>query len=269
MTGQTPGNLQLDKLSVEALLQAINKEDQSVPLAVEKAIPQMTVLVEQLVQVLTNGGRIFYIGAGTSGRLGIVDASECVPTFGIPEGTFIGIMAGGDIALRKAVEFSEDNSTQAWLDLQAFNISSKDFVIGIAASGTTPYVLGAIKECSIHNIRTGCIVCNTNSPIAAQVNYPVEITVGPEILLGSTRMKAGTAQKLALNMISTSVMVRMGRVKGNKMVDMQLKNNKLIKRGALILVEELSISETEARELLDKFKSVRQALEWHKNNARN
>jgi len=269
MTDQTPGNLQLDKLSVDELLHAINNADQSVPLAVQKAIPQMTVLVDQLVQILTNGGRIFYIGAGTSGRLGIVDASECVPTFGIPEGTFIGIMAGGDIALRKAVEFSEDNSTQAWIDLQAYNISSKDFVIGIAASGTTPYVLGALKECALHKIQTGCIVCSKNSPIATQVNFPVEIAVGPEILLGSTRMKAGTAQKLALNMISTSVMVQMGRVKGNKMVDMQLKNNKLIKRGVLILVEELGITETEARQLLEKFKSVRLALEWHKNNARN
>jgi N-acetylmuramic acid 6-phosphate etherase len=266
-TNQTSGNEQLDKMSVAELLQAINKEDQTVPLAVEKAIPQMTVLVDKLVQILTQGGRIFYIGAGTSGRLGIVDASECVPTFGIPEGVVVGIMAGGDIALRKAVEFSEDNSTQAWLDLQAYNISSKDFVIGIAASGTTPYVLGALKECAIHNIQTGCIVCNTNSPIAAKVDYPVEVSVGPEILLDSTRMKAGTAQKLALNMISTSVMIRMGKVKGNKMVDMQLKNNKLIKRGMLILVEELGITETKARELLDKFKSVRLALEWHKKNA--
>jgi N-acetylmuramic acid 6-phosphate etherase len=265
-TGQTSGNIQLDKLSVAELLYAINKEDQTVPLAVEEAIPQMTVLVDKLVQTITQGGRIFYIGAGTSGRLGIVDASECVPTFGIPEGIVVGIMAGGDIALRKAVEFSEDNSTQAWLDLQTYNISSKDFVIGIAASGTTPYVLGALKECAKHSIQTGCIVCTTQSPIAAQVNYPVEIAVGPEILLGSTRMKAGTAQKLALNMISTSVMVRMGRVQGNKMVDMQLKNNKLIKRGMLILVEELGITETEARELLNKFKSVRQALEWHKKN---
>lgn len=251
----------LEKMSVKELLTNINKEDKTVPNAIEKVIPVIELLVQQIVAKMSAGGRLFYIGAGTSGRLGIVDASECPPTFGVEQGLVIGLMAGGDRAIRKAVEFAEDDTEQGWKDLLEYNINDKDVVIGIAASGTTPYVVGALKTCNEHNIMTGAIVCNEGSPVAQAATFPVEVVVGPEFVTGSTRMKSGTAQKLILNMISTSVMIRLGRVKGNKMVDMQLSNNKLIDRGVKMVMNELSISETEASGLLEKHGSVRKAIE--------
>src|SRR5688500_585994 len=229
----------LEKMSVSELLTNINNEDKTVPLAVEQAIPQIEKLVEVIVEKLSNGGHLFYIGAGTSGRLGIVDASECPPTYGVPQGLVIGIIAGGDSAIRKAVEFAEDDPEQAWKDLQAFDINEKDVVIGIAASGRTPYVLGGLEACHAHNIATGGITCNAGSALAKLAQYPIEAVTGPEFVTGSTRMKAGTAQKLVLNMLTTSVMIKLGRVKGNKMVDMQLSNHKLIGRGEKMLMDEL------------------------------
>jgi N-acetylmuramic acid 6-phosphate etherase len=256
----------LDEMSVRELLQAINTEDKSVPVAVEKAIPQIEKLVNAMVSRIKAGGRIFYIGAGTSGRLGIVDASELPPSFGVPHGMAIGIIAGGDTAIRKAVEFAEDDFEQAWKDLSAHQINETDCVIGIAASGRTPYVIGGLKTARENQILTGCIVCNPDSEIASVCEYPVEVIVGPEFVTGSTRMKSGTAQKLVLNMISTSVMIQMGRVKGNKMVDMQLTNKKLISRGTKMIMEELKIGRDEAEALLLKYGSVRKAIE-NKNNA--
>lgn len=250
----------LEKMSVIELLNNMNKEDKTVPLAIEKAIPQINALVEAIVPKLKNGGRLFYLGAGTSGRLGIVDASECPPTYGIEHGIVIGLIAGGDDAIRKAVEFAEDDLLQGWEDLTHYNINENDVVIGIAASGTTPYVLGALNQCNERNIITGCITCNAGSPIALAAKFPVEVVVGPEFVTGSTRMKAGTAQKLSLNMISTSVMIKLGKVKGNKMVDMQLSNKKLIERGAGIIAKNLTIDHNEARELLLKHGSVRKAM---------
>jgi N-acetylmuramic acid 6-phosphate etherase len=208
---------------------------------------------------------LFYVGAGTSGRLGIVDASECPPTFGVPHGLVIGLIAGGDSAIRKAVEFAEDSKEQGWKDLEEFNISEKDMVIGIAASGTTPYVLGALEGCNERGIPTGCITCNEGSPLAKRAKFPVVVIVGPEFVTGSSRMKAGTAQKLVLNMISTAAMIQLGRVKGNKMVDMQLSNNKLVDRGTRMVMEALDISEGKANELLLKHESVRKAIEAYKN----
>ncbi len=253
----------LEKMSVHDLLSNINKEDKTVPLAIEKVIPQIEVLVTIIVEKLKNGGRLFYIGAGTSGRLGIVDASECPPTFGVELGLVVGLIAGGDKAIRKAVEFAEDDTEQGWKDLQSKTISDKDVVIGIAASGTTPYVIGALKHCNQNNIVTGSITCNANSPVAQAAKFSVEVIVGPEFVTGSTRMKAGTAQKLVLNMISTSVMIQLGRVKGNKMVDMQLSNNKLIDRGTKMIMDALNIEETKAKELLDTFGNVRAAINHH------
>ncbi len=250
----------LEKMSVETILHSINKEDKIVPYAIEEAIPEISLIIPMIVKKLQDGGRLIYIGAGTSGRLGIVDASECPPTFGVSHDLVIGIMAGGDQAIRKAVEFAEDDEEQGWKDLQNLHITEADFVIGIAASGTTPYVVGAIKRCRENNILTSCITCNEGSPLAATAEFPIEVIVGPEFVTGSTRMKAGTAQKLVLNMISTAVMVRLGRVKGNRMVDMQLSNHKLVKRGIQMLVEELEISYEEARELLNKYGSVRSAI---------
>ncbi|HRD41057.1 MAG TPA: N-acetylmuramic acid 6-phosphate etherase, partial [Bacteroidia bacterium] len=212
----------LENMSVLELLQNMNKEDKTVPLAVEKVIPSIEKLVEVIMEKMKSGGRLFYTGAGTSGRLGIVDASECPPTYGIEHGRVIGLIAGGDEAIRKAVEFAEDDVNQGWEDLKLHQINSKDVVIGIAASGTTPYVVGALEQCNKNNIITGCITCNAGSPVAKVAQYPIEVVVGPEFVTGSTRMKSGTAQKLVLNMISTSVMIKLGRVKGNKMVDMQL-----------------------------------------------
>lgn len=215
---------------------------------------------------MQNGGRLFYIGAGTSGRLGIVDASECPPTYGVPQGKVIGIIAGGDTAIREAVEFAEDSTTQGFKDLKAYKISKKDIVIGIAASGATPYVASALKTCREKNIATACIVCNKKSVVASHADYKIECVVGPEFVTGSTRMKAGTAQKLILNMISTSVMIQLGHVKGNKMVDMQLSNTKLINRGAKMIMQELAIDETEAARLLLHYGSVRKAVDSFRAN---
>ena len=250
----------LEKMDIKELLVNINNEDKTVPLAVEKSLPQIEKLAEQVVGKLKNGGRLFYIGAGTSGRLGILDASECPPTFGVPHDLVIGIIAGGDSAIRKAVEFAEDSTTQGWKDLKAFNITKKDIVIGIAASGTTPYVIGALQQCNKNNIVTGCITCNQNSPLSQTAQFSIEVIVGPEFVTGSSRMKAGTAQKLILNMITTSTMIKLGKVKDNKMVDMQLSNNKLVDRGGKMLMKELNIHLEEAQKLLDKHQNVRLAI---------
>uniref|UniRef100_UPI004049A9D6 N-acetylmuramic acid 6-phosphate etherase n=1 Tax=Gelidibacter sp. TaxID=2018083 RepID=UPI004049A9D6 len=255
----------LEQMTINELLQNINTEDKTVPLAVEKAIPQIEKLVEQIVIKLKSGGRLFYIGAGTSGRLGIVDASECPPTFGVPHDLVIGLIAGGDKAIRKAVEFAEDSTTQGYEDLQSYNVSSKDVVIGIAASGTTPYVINSLKKCNENNIITGGISCNHNSPLSQTAQYPIEIIVGPEFVTGSSRMKAGTAQKLVLNMISTATMIQLGKVKGNKMVDMQLSNHKLVDRGVKMLMNELQVNQSEAQNLLDTYKNVRTAIQNHPN----
>lgn len=250
----------LEQMSISELLNNINKEDKSVPLAVENALPQIEALVGVVVKKLKNGGRLFYLGAGTSGRLGILDASECPPTFGVPYNVVIGIIAGGDTAIRKAVEFAEDSTTQGWKDLKSYQISSNDVVIGIAASGTTPYVIAALEACNTQNIITGCITCNKNSPLSKTAQYPIEVVVGPEFVTGSSRMKAGTAQKLVLNMITTTSMIQLGHIKGNKMVDMQLSNNKLVDRGIKMIMAELNISEKEAQNLLHTHKNVRSAI---------
>ncbi|TXE13960.1 N-acetylmuramic acid 6-phosphate etherase [Seonamhaeicola algicola] len=250
----------LEKKSVNELLTNINNEDKTVPYAVEKALPQIEILVSEIVKKLKSGGRLFYIGAGTSGRLGIVDASECPPTFGVDHGLVIGLIAGGDTAIRKAVEFAEDSTTLGWEDLQKHNISSNDVVIGIAASGTTPYVISALNTCNENNIVTGCITCNHNSPLSQTAQFPIEVIVGPEFVTGSSRMKAGTAQKLVLNMITTASMIQLGHVKGNKMVDMQLSNNKLVDRGTKMIMKELNIPENQAQKLLNKYGSVRLAI---------
>ena len=251
----------LEKMSVSELLTNINNEDKTVPLAVEKALPQIEALVTEIVSKMNLGGRLFYIGAGTSGRLGIVDASECPPTFGVPFDMVVGIIAGGDMAIRKAVENAEDNTTQAWIDLQEHNINENDVVIGIAASGTTPYVIGGLQACNENNIATGSISCNAGSPLSQTAKFPIEVIVGPEFVTGSSRMKAGTAQKLVLNMISTATMIQLGRVKGNKMVDMQLSNDKLVDRGVKMIMGEIPISYEEASELLSRHGNVRKAIE--------
>ncbi|MEI6677123.1 MAG: N-acetylmuramic acid 6-phosphate etherase [Mariniphaga sp.] len=248
---ESPSNFDnLDKMSVEELLTNINEEDSKVHIAVRQAIPQIKNLVEQIEIRMKKGGRVFYLGAGTSGRLGVLDASEIPPTFGVPENMVIGLIAGGDIALRKAVEAAEDDQDKAWDSLQGFNINNNDVVIGIAASGTTPYVIGGIKHARSNGILTGCITCNPGSEIAEVTEFPVEAIVGPEFVTGSTRLKAGTAQKMILNMITTTIMIKMGRVKGNKMVNMQLTNKKLIERGTQMIVDELHIPSDEARRLL-------------------
>jgi N-acetylmuramic acid 6-phosphate etherase len=254
----------LEKMSVRELLTNINKEDKSVPIAIEKEIPKIEKLVNVIVKQMQAGGRLFYMGAGTSGRLGIVDASECPPTYGVPFGLVIGIIAGGDKAIRKAVEFAEDDTEQGWKDLLKHKINSKDVVIGIAASGSTPYVIGALEACNNNGITTGCIVCNKGSNVAKVAKHKIEIVVGPEFVTGSTRMKSGTAQKLTLNMISTSVMIKLGKVKGNKMVDMKLSNNKLVDRGTNMVAAELKISYKKANELLLKYESVRKAVNSYK-----
>lgn len=259
-TEQNSNHNHLEKMNVTELLTNINNEDKTVPDAVEKAIPQIESLVIQIVKKLKNGGKLFYIGAGTSGRLGILDASECPPTFGVSHDLVIGLIAGGDTAIRKAVEFAEDSPDQGWRDLVEHNISKKDIVIGIAASGTTPYVVKALQHCNKNKIITGCITCNEGSPLATTAQFPIVITVGPEFVTGSSRMKAGTAQKLVLNMISTSTMIQLGRVKGNKMVDMQLSNNKLVDRGTRMIMEELSIDREKASKLLEQYGSVRNAI---------
>lgn len=255
----------LEKMSVSELLYNINNEDKIVPLAVEKALPQIESLVSKVVEKMKLGGRLFYIGAGTSGRLGIVDASECPPTFGVPFDLVNGIIAGGDKAIRKAVENAEDNTTQAWIDLQEQNISQNDVVIGIAASGTTPYVIEGLKKCNENNIITGCITCNEGSPLALTANFPIVVVVGPEFVTGSSRMKAGTAQKLVLNMISTATMIQLGKVKGNKMVDMQLSNDKLVDRGVKMIMSEIPVDYEKASQLLMEFGSVRKAVDSFQN----
>ncbi|MBK7668981.1 MAG: N-acetylmuramic acid 6-phosphate etherase [Sphingobacteriaceae bacterium] len=257
----------LENMSVEELLRNMNKEDKTVPNAIEKVIPNIEALVNVIAEKMKTGGRLFYLGAGTSGRLGIVDASECPPTYGIEHGRVIGLIAGGDDAIRKAVEFAEDDINQGWEDLKAHKVNSNDVVIGIAASGSTPYVVGALEHCNKNNIVTGCITCNGGSNVAKVSKFPIEVIVGPEFVTGSTRMKSGTAQKLVLNMISTSVMIKLGRVKGNKMVDMQLSNNKLVDRGTKMLMKNTGLEDYEkAKELLLKHGSVRKATESLKNS---
>ncbi|MCI2227766.1 N-acetylmuramic acid 6-phosphate etherase [Polaribacter sp. MSW13] len=263
-TEQDSNYNQLEKMSLADLLTNINNEDKTVPFAVEKSLPQIEKLTQQIVDKLKIGGRLFYIGAGTSGRLGVLDASECPPTFGVPSELVVGLIAGGDTAIRNAVEFAEDSTNQGWLDLQEKNICNKDVVIGIAASGTTPYVITALEECNKNKIITGCITCNKNSPLADVSQFPIEVIVGPEFVTGSSRMKAGTAQKLVLNMISTSTMIQLGKIKGNKMVDMQLSNKKLVNRGENMLVSELNIDQNMASKLLAKYGSVRNAVKNYK-----
>lgn len=250
----------LDELPVSELLQHINQEDKTVPNAVEKALPQIQKLVLATTEKMRAGGRLFYIGAGTSGRLGVVDASECPPTFGVPFDWVVGIIAGGDSAIRKAVEFAEDDAEQAWLDLQEYNITDKDVLVGLAASGRTPYVIGGLRKANEMGLVTGCIVCNAGSPVASEAQYPVEVVTGPEFVTGSTRMKAGTAQKLVLNMLTTTVMIQLGRVKGNKMVDMQLTNHKLVDRGTRMIMQEIGVDEETASQLLNEHGSVRKAV---------
>ncbi|NGM62427.1 N-acetylmuramic acid 6-phosphate etherase [Sphingobacterium sp. SGG-5] len=258
----------LDKMSVHELLTNINKEDKTVPDAVEKAIPQIEKLVDAIAERMQGGGRLFYIGAGTSGRLGILDASECPPTFGVPPDWVMGLIAGGDKAIRNPVEFAEDDDEQAWKDLEKHAVNTDDVVIGIAASGTTPYVIGGLRAANAYGIATGCIVCNSGSAVANEAVYPVEVIVGPEFVTGSTRMKAGTAQKLVLNMISTSVMIRLGRVKGNKMVDMQLSNHKLVSRGVRMIMHETGVDEETATAWIKEFGSVRKAVDQFHQNKR-
>ncbi|MBK7129819.1 MAG: N-acetylmuramic acid 6-phosphate etherase [Crocinitomicaceae bacterium] len=250
----------LEKLSIGELLTNINREDKTVPLAVEKILPDIERFVVMALQRMKTGGRLFYIGAGTSGRLGIVDASECPPTFGVPHGLVIGIIAGGDQAIRKAVEFAEDDRQQGWKDLQEHKISENDCLVGIAASGSTPYVCGAIETAREKGILTGAITCNPGSELSRVAEYAMVPVVGPEFVTGSTRMKSGTAQKLVLNMISTSLMIGLGRVKGNRMVDMQLSNNKLVDRGTRMLMDELHIDYETANRLLQTHGNVRKAI---------
>ena len=251
----------LEKMSVNELLTSINEEDKTVPYAVERAIPQLAQLIPEIVKRMKKGGRLFYIGAGTSGRLGVVDASECPPTYGVPFDLVIGIMAGGDAAIRRAVENAEDDEHQAWIDLAQYNINTSDSLIGIAASGRTPYVLSGLQKARAAGILTGCIVCNAGSVVAAAAEFPVEIVVGPEFVTGSTRMKSGTAQKLALNMLSTAVMIQLGKVKGNKMVDMQMTNLKLVDRAVKMVMNDTGISREEAETLVEIYGSVRKATE--------
>lgn len=255
----------LEKMNTIDLLTKINREDLSVAESVQKVIPEIEKLVGEIVPKVEAGGRLFYIGAGTSGRLGVLDASECPPTFGVNPGIVIGLIAGGDTALRNAVERAEDDTEQAWKDLQKYEISKKDVLIGIAASGTTPYVIGGVKDARKNGLITGCITCSANSPLSKASGLPIEVLTGPEFVTGSTRMKAGTAQKMVLNMISTAVMIKLGRVKGNKMVDMQLSNDKLVNRGTQMIMEELEVDEVLAGKLLKEHKSVRKALEAYRN----
>ena len=262
MTTESPSNHQnLEQKTIRELLEGINREDRTVAETVAQSIPQIEALVAQLVPRMKRGGRLFYLGAGTSGRLGVVDASECPPTFGVEPGRVVGLIAGGDGAIRTAVEFAEDDPKQAWKDLEAYELTAKDTVIGIAASGRTPYVIGGVATARAYGLLTGCIVCNARSRLAAAVEYPIEVVVGPEFVTGSTRMKAGTAQKLVLNMISTTLMIRLGRVRGNRMVDMQLSNEKLVERGIRMIMEATQLDRARAEELLHSYGSVRQAVD--------
>lgn len=260
ITEQPPPHDHLERLSTAELLQLMNAGDRSVPDAVGAALGAIAPLVDAIAERMQRGGRLFYLGAGTSGRLGILDASECPPTFGVPHGLVVGLIAGGDRAIRKAVEFAEDDPEQGWKDLQEHAVGPDDTVIGIAASGTTPYVVGALERCNAVGILTGCITCNPGSPVAAVARHPIVVVVGPEFITGSTRLKSGTAQKLVLNMISTSVMVKMGRVQGNRMVDMQLTNRKLVDRGTRMVMDALGVDEAEANKLLMEQGSVRRAI---------
>ena len=254
----------LERMSVKNLLHAMNAEDKKVPLAVEAALPQIEAFVTATYERMREGGRLFYIGAGTSGRLGILDASEIPPTYGAPRDWVIGLIAGGDHAIRNAVENAEDDEEQAWRDLKPYKLDESDILLGIAASGRTPYVIGGLKKARKHGLLTGCIVCNDGSPVAENAEYPIEIVVGPEFVTGSTRMKAGTATKLALNMISTSLMIQMGRVSGNSMVDMQLTNKKLVTRGTSMIMFELKVNAETAEKLLHEHGSVRRVIESYK-----
>jgi len=260
ITESESNHKRLETLSTAELLAGINQEDQTVAASVAKVLPQVEALVEAILPKLQKGGRLFYIGAGTSGRLGIVDASECPPTFGVPHGLVVGLMAGGDGAIRKAVEFAEDDPNQAWKDLQEHGISSGDAVIGIAASGRTPYVIGGVRSAREAGCVTGCITCNLDSGLEAAAEFPVVAPVGPEFVTGSTRMKSGTAQKLILNMISTALMIRLGHVEGNRMVDMQLSNDKLVERGTQMVMAQTGLSHEDAQALLLKEGSVRRAV---------
>jgi len=251
----------LEKMGVGELLKSINDEDKKVADCVEKALPQIEMLVENMVPRMLDGGRLFYVGSGTSGRLGVVDASECPPTVGVSHDLVVGLIAGGDGAIRKAEEFAEDDPNQGWKDILVYQPSSKDTVIGIAASGSTPYVIGAIKEARKNDLLTGCITCNAQSQLAEHAEFPIEVPVGPEFVTGSTRMKAGTAQKMVLNMISTSVMIKLGRIHDNKMVDMQLSNTKLVERGVKMVVEKFGVDIKAAKSLLEKHGSVRKVME--------
>ncbi len=250
----------LEKMSTTELLTNINAEDHKVAPAIKTIIPLIEPLIDVIADKMSSGGRLFYIGAGTSGRLGVVDASECPPTYGVPFDWVIGIMSGGDVAIRKSQEFAEDSVDQAWVDMSEWNIDAQDVVVGIAASGTTPYVVSGLQQCQEQNIITGCITCNPGSPITTVSDFPIAVDVGPEFVTGSTRMKSGTAQKLILNMISTSVMIKLGRVKDNKMVDMQLSNDKLVDRGTKMVMQKLDVSYEEAKDMLLKAGSVRGAV---------
>ena len=264
-TEQSSNYEDLEKMSTSALLKNMNAEDKKVPEAIEKIIPKIEEVVNVIVDKISkHNGRLFYIGAGTSGRLGVLDASECPPTFGVSDNVIIGLIAGGDGALRKAVENAEDDTEQAWKDLQNFNINENDVLLGIAASGSTPYVIGGVKEARKNGLVTSCITNNANSALSKAVEYPLEIVVGPEFVTGSTRMKSGTSQKLVLNMISTAVMIKLGKVKGNKMVDMQLSNSKLVDRGIRMIMAELNVEEKLAAKMLQEHKNVREVLKKYK-----
>lgn len=260
---ETPSKYRdLEQKSVTELLEGMNREDRTVPEAVAQIIPALSNLVGAIVEKMKNGGRLFYIGAGTSGRLGVLDASECPPTFGVPDSLVVGLIAGGDGALRNSVEQAEDDTRQAWLDLSAFNVNGNDIVLGVTASGTTTYVVHGLKDCQANQIVTASLACNPNAMVSQYADHPLEVITGPEFLTGSTRMKAGTAQKMVLNMISTSVMIRLGKVLDNRMVDMQLNNEKLLDRGTRMIIEKHSITYEKARNCLVKHGSVRSALDW-------
>lgn len=258
----------LDRMTTLQILEGINAEDRSVPVAVAAVIPQIGRLVDGIVERMARGGRVFYLGAGTSGRLGIVDASEIPPTYGVHD-AFIGLIAGGDTAIRTAVENAEDDPDGGWADMQPYHPTADDVVVGIAASGTTPYVIGAVRHAREHGMLTGCVTCNAEGPLVAVTEIPIAAVVGPEFVTGSTRMKAGTAQKLVLNMISTSAMIRLGHVKGNKMVDMQLSNRKLVDRGTRMIMDETGITDyEEAKALLLRYGQVRAAVTAYQSGIR-